>query len=499
MVDTQSAVRYETPAGRWVLAAAVGGSSIAMLDATVVNVALPRLGSDLDMGFSGLQWVINGYLVTLSALILLGGALGDLYGRRKIFVVGTAFFAIASLLCGIAPNGETLVAARALQGIGGAMLTPASLAIIQSAFHPDDRGRAIGAWSGLGGVAAAIGPFLGGWLVEAVSWRAIFLINLPVAVIVIAVAQRHVPESAAPDRPGWHPDVAGGLLSALGLAGLTYALIEFPARGWSSGVIRGAMALAVVGFIGFFVVEIRERHPMLPLGIFASKRFSGTNLATFAIYGALGGFFFLFAVHLQGGLGYSPIEAGAAGLPITLIMLVHSARAGRMATRTGPRLPMTLGPFVMAIGLFMARGVGPGAGYLTDILPAILVFSAGLVHTVAPLTTTALASAPPEHAGVASGVNNAVARAAGLVAVAVLPPLAGLGGDIVPDAQTLADGFARACAISAVVVAAGGVISWITIGKEKLVAPALETEHHCSVAGPPIRPAEPHWGCPEAA
>ncbi len=499
MVDTQTAVRYASPTGRWVLAAAVGGSSVAMLDATVVNVALPRLGADLDMGFSGLQWVINGYLVTLAALILLGGALGDLYGRRRIFVAGTVFFAVASLACGLAPNGATLVAARAVQGIGGAMLTPASLAIIQSSFHPDDRGRAIGAWSGLGGIAAAIGPFLGGWLVGSVSWRAIFLINLPVAAIVVAVAQRHVPESAAPPIEGQHPDVLGGLLSALGLAGVTYALIEYPARGWDSAVIQGAVALAVVGFGGFVVVEKRERHPMLPLNIFRSLRFSGTHVATFAIYGALGGFFFLFAIHLQRALGYSPLEAGAAGLPITLIMLGQSARAGRMASKTGPRLPMTLGPFVMAVGLFMARGIGPGTDYLTDVLPPILVFSIGLVHTVAPLTTTALASAPAEHAGVASGVNNAIARAAGLVAVAVLPSLVGLGGDVVPDAQTLTDGFAQSCTIAAAAVALGGLISWLTVGKERLDAPALEEEHHCSIAGPPLRPGEAHWGCPEAA
>jgi EmrB/QacA subfamily drug resistance transporter len=492
-------VRYETPTGRWVLVAAVGGSSIAMLDATVVNVALPRLGADLDMGFSGLQWVNNGYLVTLSALILLGGALGDLYGRRKIFVIGTAFFAIASLLCGIAPNGPTLVAARALQGIGGALLTPASLAIIQSSFSREDRGRAIGAWSGLGGIASAIGPFIGGWLVASVSWRAIFLINLPVAIVVIAIAQRHVPESSAPARPGWHPDIAGGLSGALGLAGLTYALIEYPSRGWSSPVIRSALALCAVGIAGFVVVELRERHPMLPLGIFRSLRFTGSNVATFAIYGALGGFFFLFAVHLQQGLGYSPLEAGAASLPITLIMLGHSARAGRMATRIGPRPLMTLGPLVMAIGLLLARRIQPGADYLTDVLPSVLVFAIGLVHTVAPLTTTVLAAAPPEHAGVASGVNNAVARAASLVAVAVLPPLAGLGGDIVPDAQTLADGFSRATTIAAVAVAAGGVISLLTVGKELPTAPALGEEHHCSMAGPPLRPSEPHWGHPKAA
>lgn len=494
-----AALRYATPAGKWVLAAAVGGSSVAMLDATVVNIALPKLGADLDMGFSGLQWVSNGYLVTLSALILLGGSLGDLYGRRRIFVIGTAGFAVASLFCGLAPNGPALVAARALQGIGGALLTPASLAIIQSSFHPDDRGRAIGAWSGLGGIAAAIGPFLGGWLVEGIGWRAIFFLNLPVAAAVIVLAQRHVPETSAPPRAGWHPDVAGGVFVALGLAGLTYALIEYPARGWSSPAIRVAAAASVTGFLAFVIVERRERHPMLPLDIFSSMRFTGTNLATFAIYGALGGFFFLFAVVLQEALGYSPLAAGAAGLPVTIVMLVHSARAGRMATRIGPRLPMTLGPFVMAAGLLLARRIEPGAGYVTVVLPAVLVFAAGLVHTVAPLTTTALAAAPAEHAGVASGVNNAVARAAGLVTVAVLPPLAGLGGSVVPDAQALADGFATAMLIAAGALIVGGFISMVTVGSEPMEAPAYEDEYHCAVAGPPMRPAHPDWGCPEAA
>ncbi|HYZ93501.1 MAG TPA: MFS transporter [Actinomycetota bacterium] len=495
-----SQVRYATTTGRWVLAAAVGGSSIAFLDATVVNIALPRLGEDLDMGFSGLQWVSNGYLVTLSALILLGGALGDLYGRRRVFVIGTAWFAVASLLCGLAPNGPSLVAARALQGIGGALLTPASLAIIQSSFEPDDRGRAIGAWSGLGGVTAAIGPFLGGWLVDAVSWRAIFLINLPLAAAVMFIAQRHVPETRDESRVGWHPDLAGGVSAAVGLAGLTYVLIEVRGRGWESTTIRAAAIASAVGFATFLLIEWRERHPMLPLAIFGSRTFTGSNLATFAIYGALGGFFFLFAVTLQSALGYSPLEAGAAGLPVTLIMLVHSARAGRMATHTGPRIPMTLGPFVMAAGLLLARRIAPGGDYLTDVLPAVIVFAIGLVHTVAPLTTTVLAAADPEHAGVASGVNNAVARAAGLVAVAVLPVVAGLGGDTTPGARALTAGFSTAVTIAAAAVAAGGLISLLTVPtKMPAAAPALESEHHCAVGGPPMRPAGARWGCPDAA
>jgi EmrB/QacA subfamily drug resistance transporter len=498
VAQTEELVRFETPTGRWVITASVLGSAVVFLDSTVVNIALPVIGEDLGMKFTGLQWMVNGYLVTLSALILLGGGLGDLYGRRKIFVIGTAFFAAASLLCGIAPNEQLLIAARALQGVGGALLTPASLAIIQSSFHPDDRGRAIGAWSGLGGVAGAIGPFLGGWLVEFVSWRAIFLINLPLAAVVIYIAQRHIPESVDRSRAGWHPDIAGGLSAAVGLAGLTYLLTEIRSKGWGSIDLQIAAAACLVGFVTFVAIEKWDHHPMLPLGIFSSLPFTGTNIATFAIYGSLGGFFFLLSVYLQEGLGYSPLEAGIASLPVTLIMLIHSARAGRIAHRIGPRIPMTAGPFIMALGLLLARRIVPGGDYATDVLPSILVFSIGLVHTVAPLTTTALASADPEHAGVASGVNNAVARAAGLVAVAVLPPLAGLGGEIMPRPDVLSDGFARASTIAAVVTAVGGVIAWFTVPMRMPVeVKALGEEHHCSVGAPPLRPAIARYGCPE--
>ena len=295
---------------------------------------LAQLGADLDMGFSGLQWVSNGYLVTLRSLILLGGALVDLYGRRKIFVIGTAFFAVASLCVGSPP---TAIARRSesAPGVGGAMLTHASLAIIQSSFHPDDRGRAIGAWSGLGGIAAAIGPFLGGGSSRGSGGAHIFLLNLPVAALVIVLAQRHVPESSAPARAGWHPDIAGGALGAIGLAGLTYALIEYRSRGWDSSVIRGAVALTIVGFVGFVVVEMRERHPMLPLGIFASRRFTGSNLATFAIYGALGGCFSCSPYTCKAGW----VLAARRGSRGPSHHAHHARTLGsrrRMATKTGP-------------------------------------------------------------------------------------------------------------------------------------------------------------------
>lgn len=498
MDQTKEVVRYGTPPGRWVILSAVLGSAVVFLDSTVVNIALPVIGEDLGMGFSGLQWTVTGYLVTLSALILLGGGLGDLYGRRRIFVIGTAGFAAASLLCGIAPNEQFLIAARALQGVGGALLTPASLAIIQSAFHPEDRGRAIGAWSGLGGVAGAIGPFLGGWLVDFISWRAIFFINLPLCAVVIYVAQRHIPESADETRTGWHPDIAGGLSAAVGLSGLTYLLTEIRSKGWASTDVQIAAVLCVVGLAAFIAIEKWDRHPMLPLGIFSSLTFTGANIATFAVYGAMGGFFFLFSVYLQEGLGYSPLEAGVAGLPITLILLIQSARAGRIAQLIGPRIPMTAGPFLMAAGLFLARRIVPGGDYVTDVLPSVLFFAVGLVHTVAPLTTTVLAATDQRHIGVASGVNNAVARAASLVAVAVLPPLAGLGGGALPQGAALADGFSRAATIAAVVTAAGGVVAWLTVPMRMPVeAEALGEEHHCAVGGPPMRPATERYGCPE--
>ncbi len=498
MEQTNQVVRYGTPAGRWVILSAVLGSAVVFLDSTVVNIALPAIGDDLGMGFTGLQWIVTGYLVTLSSLILLGGGLGDLYGRRKIFVIGTAGFAVASLLCGIAPNEELLIAARALQGVGGALLTPASLAIIQSSFHPDDRGRAIGAWSGLGGVAGAIGPFLGGWLVDFISWRAIFLINLPLTAVVIYVAQRHIPESADKTRTGWHPDIAGGLSAAIGLAGLTYLLTEVRSKGWAAFDVQIAAVLCVAGFVSFIAIEKWERHPMLPLGIFSSLTFTGANIATFAVYGAMGGFFFLFSVYLQEGLGYSPLEAGLAGLPITLILLAHSANAGRIAQHIGPRIPMTAGPFLMAAGLFLGRRIVPGGEYLADVLPSILLFGVGLVHTVAPLTTTVLAAADQDHVGVASGVNNAVARAGSLVAVAVLPPLAGLGGANLPQGDALAEGFAMAATIAAAVTAAGGVVAWFTVPMRMPVeVKALGEEHHCAVSGPPQRPATERYGCDE--
>jgi EmrB/QacA subfamily drug resistance transporter len=459
-------VRFGQPAGRWVLLATVLGSGMAMLDATVVNVALRRIGTDLDADLGGLQWTLNGYTLTLAAFILLGGSLADRFGRRRLFVVGTAWFAIASALCGLAPNIEVLVAARALQGIGGALLTPGSLAIISAAFEPADRAKAIGAWSGLGGIAGALGPFLGGWLIDLWSWRLVFLVNLPVAAAVIAVALKHVPESR--DASASHRlDVAGAVLGALGLAGLTYASIAAGRDGVSAATVTTG-AVGVLALAGFIVVERRSSHPMLPPGVFASRQFTAANLVTFAAYAALGAVFFLLVLDLQVVAGFSALAAGAALLPVTLIMLTLSARSGALAQRIGPRLQMTVGPLVSAAGLLLTLRIDAGSTYLRDVLPAVVLFGLGLATLVAPLTATVLAAAPPEHAGVASGVNNAVARAAGLLAVALIPTLAGLSGADYESPTAYRDGYRAAIVIAAGLLAIGGLLSAALIRNEQV-------------------------------
>ncbi len=489
-------VAYESPAGRWVLAVAVLGSGLAFLDGTVVNVALPDIGRDLDASTSSLQWILNGYLLTLASLILLGGSLGDRLGRRLVFVVGVGIFTIASLLCALAPTVELLIAARLLQGVGGALLTPGSLAMIEASFVPGDRARAIGAWSGLGGVAAAIGPLLGGYLVEAVSWRAIFLINLPIGLFVMAMAARHVPETRDPTASG-RLDYPGATLAAIALVGVTYALIEAPNDGLSPAiVVTGAGGL--LAFIAFLLVERRSANAMMPLDIFSSRQFSAANLVTFVVYAALGGVFFLLVAFLQISLDYSPIAAGAASLPVTALMLLFSARAGALAQRIGPRIPLTAGPLVIAAGLLLLTRIEPGDAYVTGVLPSVLVFGAGLTLVVAPVTATVLAAADERHAGIASGINNAVARVAGLLAVAVLPLIAGLSGDGFYDPDTMADGFRTAMIACAALAALGGVLAWLTISGEVLATTASDdgdtperaaTDYSCAVAGTPLRPA----------
>jgi EmrB/QacA subfamily drug resistance transporter len=485
-------IRFATPRGRWLLFVTVLGSAMGFLDATVVNVALPHIGRDLAAGVAGLQWTLNGYMLTLSALILLGGSFGDRYGRRRIFTIGVSWFALASLLCALAPTIGVLVAARALQGVGAALLTPGSLALIEASFHQADRGRAIGAWSALTGVAGALGPLVGGYLVEAVSWRAIFLINLPLGALVLWGAARHVPESrneTAARRFDW----TGALLVALGLAGATYALIEAPAQGAGSAPVLVAAVVGVVGLVAFPLVERRSSHAMLPVGIFGSRQFTAANLVTFVVYAALGGVFFLLVVFLQVALGYSPVAAGAASLPTTALMLLLSARAGAVAQRIGPRLPLTVGPLLLAGGMLLMTRIDPGDGYLTTVFPAVVVFGLGLASTVAPVTATVLAAADERHSGVASGVNNAVSRVAGLLAVAVLPVVVGLSGDDYRQAAPMTDAFHGAMHVTAALAVAGGLLAWFTISDDVLERGRAEAEAeepcvHCAVDGAPLAP-----------
>ncbi len=464
------------------MAATVLGSSLAMLDGTVVNVALPRIGEDLGAEVAGLQWVLSGYTLTLASLILFGGALGDRVGRRRVFVWGTVWFAGASALCALAPNVTILVAARLLQGVGAALLTPGSLAIISASFDEEDQGAAIGLWSGLGGVAAAVGPLLGGWLVEVAGWRSVFLINLPLAVAVVWVSAGHVPETRDPHPPE-RLDVLGSAVAALALGTLTYGLIERAV--WA--VIAGLVLMAA-----FVVVERRSRYALVPGSLFASRVFVAANLVTLAVYAALGGVFFLLLLQLQIVSGYSPLAAGVASLPITILMLLLSSRAGRWAQIHGPRIPMTVGPLLGAGGLLLMLRIGPGASYPTQVLPAVLVFGLGLSALVAPLTAAVLGSVSSDQAGIASGVNNAVARTSQLLAVAALPALAGIGADALADPAAFASGFRVAMLICAGLLLIGAVLSAVMIPRkaaaEETAGESVACQPHCDVTAPAVQP-----------
>jgi EmrB/QacA subfamily drug resistance transporter len=468
-----AALRFGTPAGRGTLLATVLGSALVFLDGTVVGIALPAIADDLGATTAGLQWTVNGYALTLAALLLLGGSLGDRLGRRRMFLAGTVAFAAASVLCAVAPTVGLLVAARAVQGVGGALLTPGSLAILQASFAEGDRARAIGAWSGLAGAVGAVAPFLGGWIIEQVGWRWVFGINIPLAVLVVVVALRWVPESRDPEASG-PLDVLGTALAAVGLGALTWALTAWSERGALDALVAGVAAVGVLGLVAFVVTEARTAHPTLPLRLFRWRPFAAVNLATLLVYAALTGIFFFLPVTLQVVTGWSPLAAGIASLPATVLMLLLSARGGALGARIGPRIPMTVGPLLAGAGATLLAGIGPESDYLTGVLPGVLAVGAGLVLTVAPLTATALGSAPDHLAGTASATNNAVARVAGLLAVAVLPLVAGVGTGL-SDPEVLADAHPVAMLTCAGLMAAGALVSVVGVpGSTAGVAPPAD-------------------------
>lgn len=484
---THPPVHLGTPAGRGLLAATTLASGMAFLDATVVNAALPAIGRETDAALAVLQWTVNGYTLSLSALILLGGSLGDRFGRRRVFVLGVGWFAVASAACALAPGAGWLVAARIAQGIGGALMTPGSLSMIQASVHPDDRGRAIGLWSGLSGVAGALGPFLGGWLIG-ISWRLVFWINVPLAVLVLVLALRWAPESRAPGQDGGL-DLLGALTGALALGAATFVLVEAPggAPPWLVAAGVGVALGAAVAFVG------RERtsaHPLVPPGLFADRVFTVANLLTSSVYAALAGLMFMLVLHLQVSLGWTPLQAGVATLPVTVLLMLLSGRAGALAQRTGPRLPLTAGPVLAGAGAVLLAGVGPGDGYVEAVLPGVLVFGAGLVLLVAPLTTAVMAAVPAERVGVASGVNNAVARTAGLLAVAALPAAVGLDGHAWDDPVLLTHAYRSAMLGCAGLLVLGGLAALLGLPRHGGTTPAgAAADDVTTFAPPPHHPA----------
>jgi EmrB/QacA subfamily drug resistance transporter len=453
---------------RLTLAACILGSTIVFVDSTVVNVALPAIQDDLGGGLALQQWVVDAYLLTLGSLILVGGSLGDLFGEKRVFVMGVIAFAVTSALCAIAWDGNSLIVARGLQGVAGALLTPAALATITVSFSGEERGAAIGSWTAWTGIAFLIGPLVGGWLISAASWRAIFLINVPIALVTLGLIMVAIPGAGSRGRR--EPvDFVGATLCVLGLAGPVFALIEEPMYGFTDPLILVTLFGGLALFGLFLAWEERAPSPMLPLRLFNRRNFAFANLETFTVYAALSTQGFFLTLFLQQLAGYSPLEAGAATAPVTVVMFFLSPRVGRLSMRLGPRLFMGTGPFVCAAAMLWLRELSPGFDYSTSLLPPLLLFSVGLSLIVAPLTATVLADAGSGDAGIASGVNNAVARVAGLLGIAVV-------GAAIAGASNELDltGYRMAMAITAALFVAGGAIGFAGIRKATVKAPAAE-------------------------
>lgn len=442
--------------GRLTLATVTLGSGIALLDGTVVNIALRDIGTDLDASLAQLQWVVNGYLLSLAALILVGGSLSDRLGRRRMYLWGIAGFMVASALCAVAQNPTQLVGFRVLQGIAAALLAPGSLAIISSSFRPEDRASAIGTWAGVSGIAAALGPFVGGFLLDNGGWRLIFLINLPLCLIVLVLGLR-IPETRA-DSDGSAFDFSGAVAAVVALGSLTFALTSW--RDSPLWLVVLASAVAVVAVVWFVVLEGRP-GAMMPLALFSSRVFTAANLMTFLVYGALSTVLFLLVLQLQVTTGYTPLQAGMAALPLTVAMLLLSSRFAVLAARTGPRLPMTIGPLFCAAGVVLIAPVDADSSYWLGVFPGMALFALGLSGLVSPLTAAVLAAVPDGHAGVASGVNNAVARAGSLLAVAALPAIVGLSGEDYRNPVELTAGYEAGQLLCAGLLAVGGIVSWV--------------------------------------